>query len=260
MNQDSVTTNYNTAGTSIMEMIYANDYLSPGGISATESLAELGKISNNQHVLDVGSGLGGAAFYLAEQRRCTVQGIDLMKSNVVSANRRAQDRGLLRRVNFVCADAISLPFEDGKFDVVWGQDAWCHVDDKAKLISECERVLTASGTLVFSDWLLTDPANVANDEIKRITASPNMGNADTYRTLLENQGFDLENYVEPSADFIVRYRDVVKRLHAIETELCEQFGRKVFEIVLSKQEYVLEAFEYGSLVNGCFVAVHRQTP
>jgi len=256
MNPDSVTTNYNNVGTSILEMIYANDYLSPGGVSATKSLAELGGISSGQQVLDVGSGLGGAAFYLAEQLDCTVQGIDLMESNVVSANRRADDRGLKGRVNFVCADATSLPFEDAQFEVVWGQDAWCHVDDKARLISECKRVVMDNGTLMFSDWLLADPADVANDEIKRVTASPNMGDLDTYPKLLEDQGFELEKYVEQSSDFITRYRDVVSRLRGIESELCEQFGRKVFEIVLAKQEYVFDAFASGSLVTGYFVAVH----
>ena len=254
MERDSVKTNYNDKGTIIMEMIYADDYLSPGGASATESLADFGEIKDSLIVLDIGSGLGGAAFYLAEQKGCSVQGIDLMESNVVEANQRADVKGLSERVHFVHGDAISLPFESRRFDLVWGQDAWCHVEDKKKLILEASRVLVPQGRIVFSDWLLRDTKSSLCDEVRRVTASPDIGDAQMYRNLLEEQGLELQKYADTSVEFVARYRDVLQRLHALEPEIRSRFGQKVFEIVLSKQQFVLDAFEGGVMGAGFFVA------
>lgn len=254
LERDSVSTNYNDKGTIIMEMIYSNDYLSPGGARATESLAEFGEIQNGLSVLDVGSGLGGAAFYLAEEKDCLVQGVDLMEPNVVEANRRAEIKGLSARVRFVLGDATSLPFESGSFDLVWGQDAWCHVEDKKKLISEASRVLVPGGMIIFSDWLLRDTQSNLCDEVRRITASPTIGDVETYRGLLIEQDFELEKYADNSVEFISRYQDVLQRLHSIESELRSRFGHKVYEIVLAKQQFVLDAFEAGVMGAGSFVA------
>lgn len=237
-----------------MEMIYADDFLSPGGAGTTESLVELGKIDDGLSVLDIGSGLGGSAFYLAEHKDCMVQGIDLMELNVAEANRRAVSKGLSARVRFVTGEATLLPFEDRCFEVVWGQDAWCHVEDKRGLISEAYRVLVAGGLVVFSDWLLRDLQSSTTDEIRQVTASPNIGDVQMYRGLLDERGFALEEYADTSAEFAAGYRDVLKRLYAIEAEVCTRFGQKVFDIVLAKQQFVLDAFTTGVLGAGSFVA------
>ena len=81
-------------------------------------------------VLDVGCGLGGPAFHLAETRGAIVTGVDLVDLNIESATERASTRGLRDRVQFRVANALDLPFADEAFDVVFGQDAWCHVPDK----------------------------------------------------------------------------------------------------------------------------------
>lgn len=254
MTQHSITKNYSAAGSAIMEMIYGDDYLSPGGIPSTETLAELGNLTHSQRILDIGSGIGGAAFHLAAKRNCKVQGIDLIESNVLVANRRASERGLSDRVNFVCADATALPFASDSFDIVWGQEAWCHVEDKETLMSESARVLVGGGKLVFSDWLLSDPASPDNEEARSVTASPNMGDLESYLQLMQNERFTLESYVDGSEVFILRYQEVLKKLVSMEAKICQEFGVKVFEIVLSKQKFVLQAFQNETMVFGSFVA------
>ena len=46
-----------------------------------------------------------------------------------------------------------IPWDDNTFDVVWGEDSWCYVNNKEILIKEAERVLKPGGTLAFSDWI-----------------------------------------------------------------------------------------------------------
>ena len=103
-------------------------------------------------VLVLGCGPGREAVGLAE-RGCKVTGLDLLELNIEQAESRAHDRGLAALADFQLGDATEMPFPDGSFDVVMGQDAWCHVPDKDELIRECARVLRPGGAIVFSDWL-----------------------------------------------------------------------------------------------------------
>ena len=161
---------------------------------------------------------------------------------------------LAHRVGFVVGDATALPFEEQQFDVVWGQDAWCHVDDKKKLVSEAHRVLECDGAIVFSDWLLNDANSDLADELRQVTASANLGDVQGYLERLAAQGFELDVYVDTSSDVAARYRDVLVRLSAAEVEVVARFGQRIFDIVLEKQQFVLDAFTSSLLGSGSFVA------
>ncbi len=237
-----------------MEMIYGDGFLSPGAVGTTQSLIELVQLPDGATVLDIGSGLGGSAFYLAERKACVVQGIDLMEMNVAEANRRAQVLGIGDLVAFTAGNATALPFDDEQFDIVWGQDAWCHIDDKKALISEAHRSLVTGGSLVFSDWLLKDAGSDLAEEVRKVTASANLGDVATYLELMAAQGFEVATHVDTSAEFAEGYRQVLSRLRATEAQVVERFGQKIFDIVLEKQQFVLEAFTSGLLGAGSFVA------
>ncbi len=254
MANDPVETNYNDTGTIVMEMIYGADFLSPGGLEMTQSLVELADIKPGSRVLDIGCGLGGAVFYLAEHKACTVTGIDLMPENIVAANRRAREKHLTGSTHFEVGDAHAVPCSAASFDVVWGQDAWCHVDDKKRLLREAQRVLDDSGLVVFSDWLLVDEEAPHNDEIRKVTASANMASEESYQTHLSAAGFELLEYVDTSKQISQRYRRVLERLHAFEAEISVRFSTKVFEIIRSKQQFVLDAFSEDRLGTGSFLA------
>ncbi len=254
MPKEDVATNYNNVGTSIMEQIYATDYLSPGGPEVSTMLAELGAVAAPGQVLDIGSGLGGAAFFLAREKGCAVTGIDLMQVNVVQAQQRAAIKAPQQQIRFVTANATAVPFASDQFDLVWGQDAWCHVNDKPELLNEIDRVLKPGGQVVFSDWLLRDSIGSGNHEIRRITASPQMADQKTYARLLAERKFHITHFVDRSTDFTRGYRAVIEQLHNLKASIVDRFGLEVFDKVLGKQELVLAAFEVGELIPGAFVA------
>jgi ubiquinone/menaquinone biosynthesis C-methylase UbiE len=254
MAHDSVEKNYNDKGTIIMEMIYADDYLSPGALHTTQSLVEFGAVSNGLKVLDIGSGVGGAGFHLAESKDCSVVGVDLVQSNVADANRRARDRGLSNQARFMFGNATALPFVDEKFDLVCGQDAWCHVDDKAQLFSEAARVLVTKGSLVFSDWLLRDAQSSLADQVRDVTSSPYIADTETYKLLLDAHGFEQLEHHDNTVEFVARYHEVIMKMRALESEICSRFGTRIYEIVLEKQQFVCDAFDKGILASGYFRA------
>ena len=139
---EEIKKNYNKLGIEIIETIYTDDYLSIGGTASTEDLAVLAGVTQQSRVLEIGSGVGGPALHLAATYGCSVVGLDLVETNVAEAKERATARQLDHLVSFQHGDALDLPFAGGAFDVIWGQDAWCHVPDTAKLIEEIGTVLS----------------------------------------------------------------------------------------------------------------------
>ncbi len=124
-----------------------------GGIPALEALADDAGISASHHVLDVCSGMGGPARYLAFKRGCRVTGIDLTASRVASATRLTALAHLTHLVDFRHGNALEMPLGDGLFDVVIAQEAWAHIPNKPQLVREVVRVLKPGGVACFTDIL-----------------------------------------------------------------------------------------------------------
>jgi SAM-dependent methyltransferase len=127
------------------------------GRAATLDLARAAGINSTQHVLDVGSGIGGPARCLAREFGCRVTGVDLTAEYCRVATLLSERTGLSPLVSFRQADATQLPFGDGTFDVVWTAHVAMNIADKPRLYRELHRVLKAGGTLAIYD-VLTGPS------------------------------------------------------------------------------------------------------
>src|SRR6516225_4601869 len=111
------------------------------GLAATAELAKLAGITADMSVLDVGSGIGGPARFLAATYGCRVTGIDLSEPFVDAARYLTKRTGQSERVSFETASALALPFDDGRFDVVLLQHVAMNISDRERLYREIRRVL-----------------------------------------------------------------------------------------------------------------------
>ena len=126
------------------------------GLAATADLAKLAAISESMSVLDVGSGVGGPARYLAATSGCRVTGVDLSEPFVDAARYLTARTGQSGQVAFETGDALSLPFDDGHFDAVFLQHVAMNIADRARLYREIHRVLKAGGKFATYDVVLRD--------------------------------------------------------------------------------------------------------
>jgi sarcosine/dimethylglycine N-methyltransferase len=124
-----------------------------GGLEAVDALAAEAGIGAATHVLDVCSGMGGPARYLAHRLGCRVTGLDLTRSRHEAAVRLTAMVSLDHLVDFRLGNALDMPFAGASFDVVIGQEAFAHVPDKPRLIAECARVVRPGGLIAFTDIL-----------------------------------------------------------------------------------------------------------
>jgi len=127
-------------------------------------MADIACVSQGDRVLDAGCGVGGAAFWLAQNRGALVQGITIVPSQALRARRIAIARRLDGRASFSCQDYCRTAFADETFDVVWAQESVCHADDKAAFLTESSRLLRPGGRLVMADYARAPRVRADDDE------------------------------------------------------------------------------------------------
>jgi SAM-dependent methyltransferase len=127
--------------------------------------ADLLGVTDASEVLEVGSGSGGPAIYLALKRSCRITGIDINEHGVRNALALAADRGVTDRVDFQVANAgATLSFPPEVFDAIVSNDSMCHIDQRLAVLREWHRVLRPGGRALFTDaMVITGP--ISHEEI-----------------------------------------------------------------------------------------------
>src|SRR5689334_5982423 len=138
------------------QQLAALDQFHTRGLAATVELAKLAGITADMSVLDVGSGVGGPARFLAATYHCRVTGVDLSEPFVEAARYLTERTGQSGQVSFETGNALELPFDDGRFDVVLLQHVAMNISDRMRLYREIRRVLKSGGMFAIFDVVLND--------------------------------------------------------------------------------------------------------
>ena len=133
------------------QQLAALDQFHTRGLAATAELAKLSGITADMSVLDVGSGVGGPARFLAATYGCRVTGVDLSEPFVDAARYLTERTGQSGRVSFEIASALELPLDDGLFEVALLQHVAMNISDRARLYREIWRVLKRGGRFATFD-------------------------------------------------------------------------------------------------------------
>ena len=136
------------------QQLGALDQFHTRGLAATTELATLVGITAGMSVLDVGSGVGGPARFLAATYGCRVTGVDLSEPFVDAARYLTERTGQSGQVSFEIANALELPFDGGRFDVALLQHVAMNIYDRARLYREIRRVLKLRGRFATFDVVL----------------------------------------------------------------------------------------------------------
>jgi arsenite methyltransferase len=127
------------------------DSMHPGGVELTERLGDLLELNPGSRVLDVASGRGVSGLALSRRFGCQVTGIDLSPTCVEAARHEASRSGLVDQARFEVGDAETLGFDDGEFDALICECAFCTFPDKVQAAGEMARVLKPDGRIGLGD-------------------------------------------------------------------------------------------------------------
>ena len=221
------------AEAAVRRATYGEDIGQSSWMTAAEWLgfADRLGVAPSSHVLEIGSGSGGPAVYLAEMRGCRVTGVDINPHGIRNAQRLASVRNVADRVSFQAVDAGKpLPFDDGTFDAVVSNDAMCHIPNRLDVLAEWRRVLRTGGRMLFTDamiitGLLSHEELATRSSIGRYFVLPKGEN----EGLIVKAGFSLVESADLTADAAViaeRWR-TAREQHR--TALIDREGQENFD-------------------------------
>ena len=213
----------------------------------------LGELAPRQRVVDLGSGYGGSARYLAATFGCSVTALNL--SEVENARNREMNRaqGLENLVRVEDGSFEELPFPDEHFDVVWSQDAFLHSGDRAQVIQEAARVLKPGGKLIFTDPMQADdcPAGVLQPILDRLLLDT-LGSPGFYREECKANGLHEIGFEDHTPQLALHYARVLRETEALEPELAGQISADYIERMKRGLQHWVEGGRRGHLCWGIF--------
>lgn len=161
-----------------------------GGIAATKALLDPLGLTADTRLLDIGSGIGGTARFIASEYGIKVVGIDLTPDFVICAEKLSEI--VDAKTSFEVGSGTQLPFADASFDAATLIHVGMNIQDKDKLFAEAARVLTDGGVFAVYDVMLFGGqpefpvpwATTAEDSF--------LGTPADYQTAAQKAGFTLE--------------------------------------------------------------------
>ena len=188
------------------------------GRKATLELARRMNLDASDHVLDIGSGLGGPARTLAETCGCRVTGIDLSAAYCEAARVFSEWTGLDRQVSFQQGDAGSMPFDDDRFDAAMTIHVAMNIWAKDRVYTEARRVIRPGGILAIYDVLQGEGGDVIfpvpwarEPSISHLATPAEMD------SLLDRAGFRITEVDDSSARSQAWFEEMCARLEAAGT-------------------------------------------
>ena len=133
------------------ENIFGRNFISTGGLESTREIVKQLNLKSGIKVLDVGSGIGGSAFHMAQEYGAQVHGLDLSHNMLEIANERLVEQKLESLVSFEYGDILKTNIEEA-YNVIYSRDAFLHITDKALLFHTLLRALKPNGLLFITDY------------------------------------------------------------------------------------------------------------
>jgi SAM-dependent methyltransferase len=242
--------------------ILMGQQLHVGGMAATIDLAERAAIGGGHRGVDLCCGNGAAMRALVRFRNvASMVGIDLTPQNVERGLRKLEDEKLGDRIRVVVGDACTTGLSSAKADFVWGEDAWCYVPDKEKLVEEAVRIVRPGGTLAFTDWV-EGPAGLSADEANKTLTLMNFQNIEDiagYRRMLEGHGSKIG--VAEDTGRLAAFFDLAVKM--IETQFTYdvlatvQFRTDVLKLLKENLRFLGEMARSRKLIQARFIAQRR---
>ena len=239
------------------EVLQLHDQDHFGGTQAVDRLITQASLISSDRLLDVCSGVGGPARYIAWKSGCHVTGLDLTASRVGGAIELTQAAGMAESVDFVQGNALEMPFENHSFTCVIGQEAFAHIPNKKQLISECARVLKRGGRMVFSDIMSHQKLSQENaDRLFEGMRFSEIATLQDYTSWIGSVGFTNLQTTDLSSEWTRILVDRHAMYRSLETQTVSRLGREHFDRYDRAYEHFVGLYKSG-VMSGALVHAYK---
>ena len=231
-----------------------------GGLSSSMDLAARAGIAEGSAGVDLCCCNGAGMRFLVRFRDVArMTGVDATERVVERGRRRTDEEGLADRIDFVVGDATDTGLPDATADFVWGEDAWCYVGDKGKLVAEAARLVRRGGKIAFTDWL-AGPEPMSDQESERylrFMKFPNVLDLDDYRTLLQESGCRVEAAEDTGrfASHVDLYLNMLNMQLTYDALKLIGFDMELMQTLGGEMSFIQQIAHERKICQGRFVAV-----
>ena len=236
-----------------------------GGFASSMDLAQRAGVGRGMHGIDLCACNGAGMRFLVRFRKVeSMRGVDVTAKVIERGRQRCQAEGLDRKITFLLADACNCGLPAGSVDFVWGEDAWCYVIDKPRLIAEAVRLVKPGGVIAFTDWI-EGLVELSDDEAQRLLAFmkfPNILDVPGYLELLAANGCDVlvaedTGRFAPHADL---YLTMLNQQLAYDALKIIGFDTDLMQTLAGEMMFLQQLAHAGKIAQGIFIARKRSNP
>ena len=218
------------------------------GTDAIDIAIDLLEINSNSKILDVGSGIGGPARYIASKTGAKVTAIELQSDQNNLASNLTNRCGLATKVNHLCGDILDYDFKGQKFDAVVSWLTLYHITNHKILLTKLNDLLNLNGFFYTED--ITSRVDLSDAELKDIEKEiygKHLPSFDKYISNLEHNGFSVISSEDMSNSWTEFTKTRIKTYNSEKDRNIRVHGKEVVESLNSFYNFVGQYFSNGKL-------------
>ena len=233
-----------------------------GGFVSSMNLAETAKIGAGMKGVDLCCCNGAGMRFLVRFRNVAgMTGVDATETVIEQGRQRCKQAGLADRIQFTLADVCRSGLKSGSADFVWGEDAWCYVVDKARLIAEAARIVRPGGTIAFTDWVESDKglSQAEAERYLRFMKFPSVHTIGGYRDLLKANGCDMVVAKDTGrfAPYVDLYLNMLGMQLTYDALKIIGFDQSLMQAMAGEMAFMQQLAHAGKIAQGLFAARKR---
>jgi sarcosine/dimethylglycine N-methyltransferase len=206
------------------------------------------KIKKSTKFLDLGSGYGGTARFIAKTYECSITCVNISEIQNDINNKLNKEAELDEKITVVKANFEKLPFQRDSFDLVWSQDAFLHSDQKELVFREVSRVINNEGRFIFTDFVKSEdcPQEVLQPILDRLQLK-DLGTLKQYDRLARSVDLAKVYNKEMPDMMIIHYRKVLEKLHSEYKSITKKVSKKYIDDMMEGLQFWIDGAEAGHI-------------
>lgn len=236
-----------------------NESIETAQIKLMERLAEKADIPRGAQVLDIGCGIGGSAFWLADRYDCYVTGLTISPVQARMANKRAKAQGRSKRFQFFVADANLWEPDVESVDIVWIMESSEHFRDKKNFFRKCSAALRPDGVLAVCAWLrgertMSNGDNALVATIGKAMFSASLDTLSQYATWMRGAGLRVETAEDITRNVSPTWEYCSRMIKRSPFSWLVNFADRPTRRFVKSFPLMQQAYNSGAMAFGLFVA------
>ena len=237
--------------------LFPFDQLHYHGTEAVEAAARRLKLGPGSMVLEIGSGVGGPARYLAHTTGCRVTAVELLESLHEVASDLTRRCGLSDRIRHICADALTCDLPDGAFDAAVSWCAFLHIPDRPRLAARIARALKSGGQLYLEDLYRRGPFSRSDErDVREMLFGTTLTSIEAFTADLRAASFTKIDVTDLTEDWAAFARERLPAWRAGRERHIRVIGEASFAAIERFYALIVRLYGTGNL-GGLRLVAHR---